>query len=102
MPQADFDVGTRSDPLGDAKAGISADLDALAAYVASLDRIPPSPFRNDDGTLTADGVLGRDLFLALGCDDCHGGADFTDSALDNLHDVGTMTEASPVAAWVNH
>lgn len=94
MPQADFDVGTRSDPLGDAKAGISADLDALAAYVASLDRIPPSPFRNDDGTLTADGVLGRDLFLALGCDDCHGGADFTDSALDNLHDVGTMTELS--------
>lgn len=94
MLQADFDVGTRSDTLGDPKAGVSADLDALAAYVTSLDRILPSPFRNGDGTLTEEGELGRSVFLELGCDDCHSGADFTDSALDNLHDVGTMTELS--------
>jgi cytochrome c553 len=29
-----FNTGTRSQPLGDPKAGLSADLDALAAYVA--------------------------------------------------------------------
>lgn len=94
MTQADFEAGTRSDTLGDPKAGVSPELDALAAYVASLDRIPPSPWRNQDGTLTADGALGREHFLALGCDTCHSGPDFTDSALDNLHDVGTMTELS--------
>jgi large repetitive protein len=33
---AQFNTGTRSQPLGDAKAGVSADLDALAAYVNSL------------------------------------------------------------------
>ena len=36
MTDAAFNAGTRSQPLGDAKAGVSADLDALAAYVASL------------------------------------------------------------------
>lgn len=94
MSPEDFAVGSRSDPLGDAKAGVSPELDALAAYVTSLDRIPPSPWRNSDGTLTADGAAGRELFLDLGCDDCHSGPDFTDSALNNLHDVGTLTELS--------
>ena len=47
----DFDSGTRSHPLGDAKAGVSGDLDALAAYVSSLDTYPRSPFRASDGSL---------------------------------------------------
>jgi hypothetical protein len=34
MSDADFNAGTRSQPLGTPKAGVSADLDALAAYVA--------------------------------------------------------------------
>ncbi len=75
-----FHVGTRDQPLGDPKAGLSADLDALAAYVTSLDHVNPSPYRNPDGSLTADGVAGKAVFEKLGCDFCHGGAEFTDSA----------------------
>ena len=55
MADADFNAGTRSQPLGDPKAGVSADLDALAAYVASLNAFDASPFRNDDGSLTRGG-----------------------------------------------
>ena len=44
-----FNQGTREQPLGDPKAGLSADLDALAAYVASLNTFAPSPHRKADG-----------------------------------------------------
>lgn len=94
LTQEEFETGTRSDPLGDAKAGVNADLDDLAAYVTSLDRIPRSPFRNPDGTLTERGIAGRALFLELGCDSCHAGDDFTDSAEGKVHDVGTLTALS--------
>jgi YVTN family beta-propeller protein len=94
IPLEEYETGTRRDPLGEPKAGIDPDLDALAAYVASLDRIPRSPFRNSDGTLTEDGAAGREVFLRLGCGTCHAGEDFTDSALGNLHDVGTLNELS--------
>lgn len=90
----DFDVGTRSEPLGDPKAGLDPDLDALAAYVTSLESIPRSPYRNPDGTLTEAAVRGQVLFDELGCATCHSGDDFTDSAAGNVHDVGTMTEMS--------
>jgi YVTN family beta-propeller protein len=93
-----FHVGTRDQPLGDAKLGLSADLDALAAYVTSLDHVNPSPYRNPDGSLTADGVAGKAVFERLGCDFCHGGADFTDSARGTLHDVGTITALSGMHA----
>ena len=53
MPDDVFHVGTRDQPLGDPKAGLSPELDALAAYVASLDHVNPSPYRNPDGSLTA-------------------------------------------------
>lgn len=91
-------VGTRSQPLGDAKAGLSPELDALAAYVSSFDRVNPSPFRNSDGTLTPDGTAGKALFGKLGCDFCHGGAQQTDSLERALHDVGTITPASGTRA----
>jgi hypothetical protein len=45
MTDAEFNTGTRSQPLGDAKAGVSADLDALAAYVARWTPRPTSPWR---------------------------------------------------------
>lgn len=89
-----FEQGTRSQPLGDPKTGHSAELDALAAYVTSLDRIPPSPWRQADGTLTNEASAGREIFLSLGCDECHAGPDFTDSSGGVLHDVGTLTELS--------
>jgi hypothetical protein len=43
MTDAQFNTGTRSQPLGDPKAGVSTDLDALAAYVASLNTADPTP-----------------------------------------------------------
>jgi mono/diheme cytochrome c family protein len=89
-----FHVGTRDQPLGETKAGLSPELDALAAYVTSLDHVSPSPYRNPDGSLTADAVAGKALFGKLGCDFCHGGATFTDSARGALHDVGTITPLS--------
>jgi DNA-binding beta-propeller fold protein YncE len=86
--------GTCAEPLGDRKAGLNADLDALSAYVTSLDAIPRSPHRKSDGTLTSEGEQGKELFLALGCDGCHGGDDFTNSAMDVRYDVGTLRESS--------
>jgi YVTN family beta-propeller protein len=94
IADSDLAVGTRSDPLGDPKAGLSADLDALAAYLETLDHVDPSPYRNPDGSLTADAVAGKDVFFRLGCDFCHVGKDFTDSRRGMLHDVGTIKASS--------
>jgi YVTN family beta-propeller protein len=95
MTDAQFNAGTRSQPLGDRKAGLSAELDALAAYVGSLQSVGPSPYRNADGTLTAAALAGRDIFRGSGqCISCHSGADFTDSAAGVLHDVGTIKASS--------
>jgi DNA-binding beta-propeller fold protein YncE len=94
MADVDFHSGTRDQTLGDAKAGVSPELDALAAYVTSLDHVHASPHRNPDGTLTPEAMEGKKHFLSLGCDGCHAGTDFTDSAEGVLHDVGTITEAS--------
>ncbi|QJR12261.1 hypothetical protein DSM104443_03346 [Usitatibacter rugosus] len=94
MTDAQFNTGTRNTPLGDAKAGISTDLDALAAYVGSLNTVGPSPFRNADGTMTANAIAGQALFTSQGCATCHSGSDFTDSAQAVLHNVGTIKASS--------
>ncbi len=95
LTDAQFNTGTRSSPLGDPKAGLNADLDALAAYVSSLTSVGPSPFRNADGSLTAAAVAGQQIFNGSGqCATCHTGADFTDSATGVLHDVGTIKASS--------
>ncbi len=95
---SDVDFNATSDPLGAPKAGLNADLDALAAYVASLagDSVPRSPHRATDGSLTAQGLAGRDVFEALSCSGCHQGLRFTDSTLGvaTLHDVGTLRTTS--------
>ncbi|HIP81050.1 MAG TPA: c-type cytochrome, partial [Leucothrix mucor] len=70
------------------------DLDDLAKYVQSLNKIPDSPYKNTDGSLTADAKLGEKLFLTKGCNDCHSGAFFTDSAKNNLHNIGTLKTTS--------
>jgi YVTN family beta-propeller protein len=80
-----------------AKAGLSAELDALVAYVASLGaaEVPRSPFREANGSLTAAGLRGKDVFVAQNCISCHSGDDFTDSnGIPTLHDVGTLSELS--------
>ena len=93
MSDAAYLTGTRALPLGDAKAGLSADLDALAAYVGSLGNHQPSPYRNPDRSLTAPAVAGKALFAGLGCTRCHDGAAFAGDG-SVRHDVGTLKAAS--------
>jgi cytochrome c553 len=94
MTDSQFTSGTRSQPLGDRKAGVSADLDALAAYVASLDKADPSPWRSSSGGLTALASEGKTVFAALACSSCHAGVAYTISAANNPEDIGTLTPAS--------
>ena len=88
-----FNTGTRAQPLGDAKAGLSADLDALAAYLNSLNSFSLSPQRSANGDLSADALAGRAVFAAR-CASCHSGADYSDSGKKVLHHIGTQKAAS--------
>jgi len=75
-------------PLGPPNAGRSRDLDALAAFVRSLNPYSlRNPYRNRDGSLTEAARRGETLFLFLGCVDCHSGIELTDNM---RHDVGTL------------
>ena len=92
MSNADFTANEA--PLGSPKAGLSNDLDALAAYVGSLTTFGVSPERASNGSLTAAGEAGKALFESEGCATCHSGNGFTDSSSGAMHDVGTLTAAS--------
>ncbi|MCD8534135.1 MAG: putative Ig domain-containing protein [Verrucomicrobia bacterium] len=94
IPDAKFNVGTVSKPLGDPKAGLSVDLDALAAYVTSLDDFGASPFRNPDGTNTASAIAGEQVFVQANCIQCHSGLPYSDSAIGTLHNIGTLSAVS--------
>lgn len=101
LRDTDWMVGTTSQSLGAPKAGLSADLDALAAYVSSLATSPVNPFLLADGGLPDDAVRGRAIFerANVGCSVCHLGARLTDSRFIDagvplLHDVGTLTPGS--------
>ncbi|WP_146203417.1 Ig-like domain-containing protein [Leucothrix pacifica] len=94
LSDSDFHSGTRDTPLGDSKTGVSADLDALAAYVASLTELESSPYQNSDGSLTTDAIAGKRVYEAQQCSSCHSGDNFTDSGPDNLHDIGTIKASS--------
>ena len=93
MSDAQFLAGTRSQTLGDAKAGISPDLDALAAYLSSLSQFEISPYRLQTGELTAEAVSGRAVFERQ-CLSCHGGSDFSDSGSLSTRNVGTLKAVS--------
>lgn len=91
----DADWERTSDTLGEPKAGLSDDLDALAAYVESLTQAPRSP-----GAILST-TEGQDLFEdpTVGCADCHPAPTYTDSAFlapgqPLLHDVGTLSDGS--------
>lgn len=94
MSDAAFLSGTRSQPLGDAKAGISSDLDALAAYLASLNEFEFSPLRQANGSLTPAATLGKTVFDNAGCGSCHSGVRYTASGSNTVVDVGTLKQAS--------
>jgi len=90
---------TPNPPLGAPNAGRSANLDALAAYVASLDRatLPRSPHRAADGTRSAAATAGAMVFTAQQCTSCHRPAtSYHDSTLGaaTLRDVGTLRDSS--------
>lgn len=86
----DADFARAQAPLGNPKAGLSTDLDALAAYMTSLDKVADSPWRNADGSLTTNALNGEALFTSKNCAGCHSGEVYTDSATAALHDVGTI------------
>lgn len=95
MSDAAFAAGTRAQPLGDRKAGLSADLDALAAYVSSLTRFPTSPTRPTVTTMSRQANTGRLAFQRLGCASCHGTNAMTSSAdASRLRNVGTIKPTS--------
>lgn len=88
----DADFAATADTLGTSKAGLSEDLDALAAYVESLDEVPRSPA--PEGS-----VDGEAVFLAAGCAACHPAPLYEDSVFlapgePLLHDVGTIGPGS--------
>ncbi|MEM7294601.1 MAG: discoidin domain-containing protein, partial [Pseudomonadota bacterium] len=89
MSDAAFNTGTRSQPLGDPKAGLSTDLDDLAAYVTSLIDSGGSPFSNNANSNQA--LLGYTVFQEQNCASCHSGVNFTDSESGLKHDVGTAS-----------
>lgn len=80
------------------KAGLSAELDALAAYVASLgnSHVPRSPHRSANGTLSPAALAGQTLFQQMNCATCHSGNSFTNSPISPvashpLSNVGTTS-----------
>lgn len=94
MDPADF--AASEDTLGPPKAGLSAELDALSAYVSSLRDDLPSPHT---GAVSTGRVSeGAAIFERESCRDCHSGPRYTDSALidgvPQLHDVGTLGPGS--------
>lgn len=95
---SDADFAATNAPLGPPKAGLSADLDALAAYVTSLSHafLPRSPHRQANGQPTALGTQGETIFQREGCAGCHTPPRYTDSAAGSsvLHDVGTLRASS--------
>ena len=64
------------DLLATANTGRDPDLDAIATYLALGVRAPISPVSSDSVK------KGRSLFQAAGCQNCHGGPNWTSSAVD--------------------
>ncbi len=101
LPDDVFHGSTIDQTLGDPKEGLSEDLDALAAYVASLGSFGKSPYRSTDPAFLLSRQKGKDIFFSAeaGCSTCHAPPHFTDStfAAGNafvLHDVGTLGPGS--------
>lgn len=81
----DFQKTIQTDMGG--KGLSKAELDDLAAFVNSL-RLPPNPFREADGSLSAAARRGKQVFESpkTQCAVCHPAPLYTDR---KLHDVGT-------------
>ena len=73
--------GDERDSLGPRYTNVSEELNALAAYLDSLE-VPPSPLTADANVI----ARGRAVFETLNCSVCHTPPLYTDR---QLHDVGT-------------
>jgi cytochrome c peroxidase len=82
------------DTFGEPSAGYSPELDALASYLLSLTETARSPFRNPDGSFSAEARRGRKAFEKAGCQKCHAAPTFTNSEGGELYDVGTLRPTS--------
>lgn len=95
---SDAQFAATSHPLGAAKVGLNADLDALAAYVSSLgnEHLPANAWRNPDGSMSAQALAGQTVFNAQGCASCHTPPRYTRSPLAGLDlgNVGTLRTTS--------
>lgn len=95
MSDTAYFAGTRSQPLGDPKAGLSGELDDMAAYVASLNTFDLSPNRPSAASLSTPAAEGRTVFINAGCASCHAGTAFTRSAGGGEPaDIGTLKTTS--------
>ena len=82
----DDDWNDTQDPLGLSKNSLSTELDALAAYVATLSETYSSPIIESDS----------EAFDDMECGECHPAPLYTDSAIMTpvRHDIGTFTVSS--------
>jgi YVTN family beta-propeller protein len=78
VPEGVAGLAQLPDLLPTANSGLNADLDAIATYLAVGVRAPISPIPTSD----PDAQAGRVLFRQQGCQNCHGGKNWTISQLD--------------------
>lgn len=78
VPEGVAGLGQVPDLLPIANTGRNADLDALATYLAVGVRAPISPASSHDFNVR----VGRVVFEVAGCQNCHGGPNWTISQLD--------------------
>jgi len=95
MTNDQFNTGTRNQPLGDKKAGVSQDLDNLASYVGSFSLFEDSPHAVAKNTLSALALTGKKAFANNNCISCHAYPAFTNSMnASTLANVGTIKPSS--------
>ena len=78
VPEGAAGLAQLPDLTPTANSGLSADLDAIATYLALGVRAPISPVPGHD----LGALIGRALFEVQGCQNCHGGKNWTISQLD--------------------
>ena len=67
MTNADFNAGTRNEPLGDPRQGSPPTSTRLPPMSSRSNAFASSPLRNADGTLTSPATSGRAVFVARDC-----------------------------------
>jgi YVTN family beta-propeller protein len=78
VPEGVAGLAQLPDLIPTANTGLNADLDAIATYLALGVRAPISPVKNDGHRVKK----GRQLFETAGCQNCHGGKNWTTSILN--------------------